>query len=76
MRLASSWSFKAFSPLDEFLTPVSEEKRNANGARHQLKKIGTPSDIAEMAAFLLSEKSAWTTGQILHVDGGISNIKL
>jgi NAD(P)-dependent dehydrogenase (short-subunit alcohol dehydrogenase family) len=51
------------------------EKKEANAQRHPLKKIGTPRDIAEMAAFLLSEKSSWMTGQILHVDGGMSSIK-
>jgi enoyl-[acyl-carrier-protein] reductase (NADH) len=28
-----------------------------------------------MAAFLMSEKSSWITGQIMHVDGGMSNLK-
>jgi len=54
----------------------SEEKKSANAQRHPLKKIGTPEDIAEMAAFLLSEKSSWMTGQILAVDGGMSSVKL
>jgi len=53
----------------------SEEKKQANAERHPLKKIGTPKDIAEMAVFLLSEKANWITGQILHVDGGMSSIK-
>lgn len=52
----------------------NEEKKNINAQRHPLKKIGAPEDIAEMAAFLLSEKSSWITGQILHVDGGMSSI--
>ncbi len=39
-----------------------------------LKEIGQPEDIAEAAYFLASEKSKWTTGSVLHVDGGI-NIK-
>jgi NAD(P)-dependent dehydrogenase (short-subunit alcohol dehydrogenase family) len=54
----------------------SEEKKEANAQRHPLKKIGTPRDIAEMAVFLLSDKSSWMTGQILHVDGGMSSIKI
>jgi len=53
----------------------SEEKKQANADRHPLKRIGTPSDIAEMAAFLLSSKSAWITGQIIGIDGGMSAIK-
>lgn len=54
----------------------SEEKKKTNAQRHPLKKIGSPQDIAEVAAFLLSDKSSWMTGQILHVDGGMSSIKL
>lgn len=53
----------------------SDEKREANAQRHPLKRIGTPDDIAQTAAFLLSEKSSWITGQILHVDGGMSTVK-
>lgn len=53
----------------------SEVKREANAQKHPLKKIGSPNDIAYMAAFLLSEKSSWITGQILHVDGGLSTLK-
>lgn len=62
------------TPLAEKLLN-SDEKKKANAERHPLKKIGTPKDIADMAAFLLSETSAWMTGQILHLDGGLSSIK-
>lgn len=53
----------------------SAEKRQANAERHPLKKIGNPTDMANAVEFLLSEKSSWITGQIMHVDGGISSIK-
>ncbi len=53
----------------------TEQKVEANAQRHPLKRIGTTEDIANMAAFLLSEKASWITGQILHVDGGMSSIK-
>ncbi len=54
----------------------TEEKKEANAQRHPLKKIGTANDIAQMVIFLLSEKAAWITGQVLHVDGGMSTIKM
>ena len=54
----------------------TEQKADANAQRHPLKRIGTAKDIANMAAFLLSEKSSWITGQVLHVDGGISTVKV
>lgn len=54
----------------------TDEKRDANAMRHPLKRIGSPEDIAHAVLFLLSEKSSWVTGQILHVDGGMSNINV
>jgi NAD(P)-dependent dehydrogenase (short-subunit alcohol dehydrogenase family) len=54
----------------------TEQKVEANALRHPLKRIGKVNDISEMACFLLSNKSSWITGQIMHVDGGMSAIKL
>ena len=54
----------------------TDEKKAANALRHPLKKIGTANDIANMTAFLLSENAAWITGQVIHVDGGMSTIKI
>jgi NAD(P)-dependent dehydrogenase (short-subunit alcohol dehydrogenase family) len=54
----------------------TEEKKEANAQRHPLKKIGTVGNIADMAEFLLSEKAAWISGQILHVDGGLAALKV
>lgn len=34
------------------------------------KRMTTPLEIANMVAFLLSDRSSHTTGQIIHVDGG------
>ena len=62
------------TPLATFLLN-SEQKKEVNAMRHPLKRVGTPDDIASMASFLLSEKASWITGQILHVDGGMSSIK-
>ncbi len=40
--------------------------------KHPMKRIGTAADIAESALYLLSPRSSWVTGQVLHVDGGLS----
>ena len=53
----------------------SPEKIEANALRHPLKKVGDPKDLANMTTFLLSDASKWMTGQILHLDGGMSSIK-
>ena len=36
-----------------------------------LDRIGSVDDIAQVAAFLCSDQSAYITGQIINVDGGI-----
>ena len=53
----------------------TDEKKAANAQRHPLKKIGSVEDIANMAEFLLTDKSAWITGQIFQVDGGMSGLR-
>lgn len=51
------------------------QKIAAQAEKNPLKKIGEVKDVAEAVAYLLTDKSSWTTGQILHVDGGSSTIK-
>lgn len=51
------------------------EKIEAASKRNPLQRIGNAADIAEMTAFLLSEKATWMTGQVLHIDGGMSSIR-
>ncbi|WP_062059947.1 SDR family NAD(P)-dependent oxidoreductase [Cellvibrio sp. OA-2007] len=53
----------------------SADKIDAAAKRHPLQKLGSPEDIAAMAAFLLSPQASWITGQILHIDGGMSALK-
>jgi len=40
------------------------------GARTALRRLGLPSDIANLALFLASEDSSWITGSAFTVDGG------
>lgn len=61
------------TPLAEkFLS--SEEKKEKSAQRHPLKRVGTAEDMAKTARFLLSEDSSWVSGQIFHVDGGMSSL--
>jgi 3-oxoacyl-[acyl-carrier protein] reductase len=58
-------------------TDMSEAVRNQAGdmieKKHiPMKRIGRPEDIAKVAVFLASEDSAYMTGQVLTVDGGLS----
>lgn len=55
---------------------ADEKRREAAAERHPLKQIGSPEQVAEQVAYLLSEAAAFTTGQILRPDGGLSSIRL
>jgi 3-oxoacyl-[acyl-carrier protein] reductase len=37
---------------------------------HPLKRLGTPQDVADTAAFLASDEAAWLTGLVVDVAGG------
>ncbi|VDN31392.1 unnamed protein product [Cylicostephanus goldi] len=39
-------------------------------ATHALGRVGEASEVAEAVFFLASEKSSFTTGELLRVDGG------
>ena len=61
------------TPLaDKFLN--NETKQEKSAERHPLKRFGKPEDSAQMASFLLSDKSSLISGQIFHVDGGMSTL--
>jgi NAD(P)-dependent dehydrogenase (short-subunit alcohol dehydrogenase family) len=54
----------------------SEEKVDAMAQKHPLKKIGKSEDLSNALDFLLNDTSAWMTGQIMHLDGGMSTLKI
>lgn len=61
------------TPLaDKFLN--NETKQEKAAERHPMKRFGQPEDLSKMAVFLLNDSSSWMTGQILHVDGGMSTL--
>ena len=53
----------------------SPEKAEASAKRHPLQRIGQPQDLAYMVSFLLSDHSAFITGQTMSVDGGMGKLK-
>ncbi len=65
---------ECFTPLYESwiqTLPNPEEKLADIKAKIPFeKRMTTAEEIANMVAFLLSEKSSHTTGQLIHVDGG------
>ena len=63
------------TPMAERLLS-SDDKRKSSAERHPMKAVGTADDQAHLAAFLLSDKSKWMTGQVIGVDGGLSALKV
>jgi NAD(P)-dependent dehydrogenase (short-subunit alcohol dehydrogenase family) len=49
---------------------TSDEARARIMSRTPMRRLGEPSEIADVVAFLLSDASSYMTGEIVHVDGG------
>ncbi len=53
-------------------TPLHRaDQLQAMAPLHPLGRVGRPEEIAEVIGFLVSKASAWTTGAVWDVDGGI-----
>jgi L-fucose dehydrogenase len=67
--VAESWTPQYESWIATLANP--QEKLQEIMQRIPLEnRMTTPAEIAQTVAFLLSEKSSHTTGQLVHVDGG------
>jgi NAD(P)-dependent dehydrogenase (short-subunit alcohol dehydrogenase family) len=54
-----------------FAEALYEGKEAELAAQYPLGRLGTPDDIANAVAFLVSDDAAWITGQTFTVDGGL-----
>lgn len=51
---------------------MDDEVRSALAAQQPLGRLGLPTDIADVVAFLVSPQGRWISGQLLHADGAFS----
>ncbi|WP_421802891.1 SDR family NAD(P)-dependent oxidoreductase [Flagellimonas sp.] len=63
------------TPLSERLLS-NDKKKEMMSERHPMKRVGSASDIANMATFLLDSDNSWITGQVIGVDGGMSSLNV
>jgi 3-oxoacyl-[acyl-carrier protein] reductase len=52
---------------------MTDAIRESATRRQPTGRLGTPEDVAKLISFLLSDDGAWTTGQLIHTDGGFSS---
>jgi 3-oxoacyl-[acyl-carrier protein] reductase len=47
-----------------------EQMKERTIERQPIKRVGQPEDVANLAAFLVSEESSYITGQVIYITGG------
>jgi len=50
---------------------LPQELRDQMLAQVPLKRLGTPEDVAKVVLFLSTDESAYVTGQVISIDGGL-----
>jgi NAD(P)-dependent dehydrogenase (short-subunit alcohol dehydrogenase family) len=55
----------------KFLNQTFEDREKAWASDIPLGWVGTPSEVADLAAYLASKESGYITGQAINVDGGL-----
>ncbi|MBN3723377.1 SDR family NAD(P)-dependent oxidoreductase [Burkholderia sp. Ac-20379] len=56
---------------DLFRAGKTDEAKARSAAMSPLNRIGSPAEVAEVVAFLLSGKASWVDGQIVQTNGGM-----
>lgn len=60
--------------VEAFYRDNPEMKENATSGIPQ-KRLGTPEEVAELVAFLLTSKANYINGEVIRIDGGFTNTK-
>lgn len=57
--------------VTEMTDKLTQQTKDAILSRIPLKRFGTPDDVAELVAFLASERAGYITAQVICIDGGV-----
>ncbi len=63
----------SLDPLMKFGIPRTPERQKMLEANYPLGRLGTGDDVVQLAIYLASDESNWTTGTIIPVDGGFTS---
>lgn len=56
----------------DMIDGIPADKQKEQIGRIALRRPGTPDEVADLVSFLVSGRSAYITGQVLGIDGGLS----
>ena len=56
----------------EILDSIDSSKLEEMAKNIPIGRIGAPEDISKLVSFLASDESSYITGQVLHVNGGLT----
>lgn len=55
----------------KFAEMLYSEREEEAASAYPMKRLGDPKDVAELVAFLASDRASWITGETVRIDGGM-----